>query len=195
MPLHDFKGPVTGDKIAVFLKTSGITATSNLVKTVRDAADDDAVWTAVKAWAGNNDGSVTRLPAALSELPSFHAPPNRLNIEVYDGANQTVQVLGIAQTPDLDLTIALFDPGNNTDHATLAKMAENTLVDVLVLTATTWRASGTAHIDGASIECSGYAVLALAGKPYQPGGPAGETAKLTIPLAYRDVSPRIVASY
>ena len=38
MPLHDFHGPVTNDKTAVFLKYANVTADSNLVKSVRDAA-------------------------------------------------------------------------------------------------------------------------------------------------------------
>ena len=86
MPLakHYFKGPVTNDKTAIFLKTSGVTAASNLVKSIRDAADDDAKWTAVKTWAGSDDDDVTRLPAAITELPDFYAPPNRQNIEVFD---------------------------------------------------------------------------------------------------------------
>ena len=56
---------------------------------------------------------------------------------MYDGSNQTVQTLGIGTTPDLDITITLFDPGNNTDHATLAGLADNTMVDLALLTATT----------------------------------------------------------
>ena len=110
MPLHDFNGPVTNDKTAIFLKYSGVTASTNLVKSVADAADADAVWAAVKNWAGADDANVTRLPASIAEMPDFHAPPNRVNVEVFDGDNQTVQVLGIGQTPDLDLTIELFDP-------------------------------------------------------------------------------------
>ena len=82
MSLHDFQGtpaqgPVTNDKTAVFLKGKGlptnnniaVTAASNLVKSVADADDDNAVWTAVKGWAGNDDGSVVRLPAAIGSSP------------------------------------------------------------------------------------------------------------------------------
>ena len=79
MSLHHFKGPVTNDKTAVFIKKDGISKSSNLVKSIREAADDDAKWTAVKTWAGADDGSVIRLPAAITEMPDFVAPPNRLN--------------------------------------------------------------------------------------------------------------------
>ena len=148
MSLHPFKGPVTNDKTAVFIGYNGATATftddvtasDNLVKDMVDAADDDARWTAVKTWAGAADARVIRLPAALTELPNFHAPPNRQNIEVIDGDNQTVQLLGIGQTPDLDLTIALFDPSDEDGHGKLAKIANNTMLDLLVMTATDWKA-------------------------------------------------------
>lgn len=195
MPLHDFKGPVTNDKTAVFLKYANVTAASNLVKSVGDAADDDAAWAAVKNWAGADDVDVTRLPAAITEMPDFHAPPNRVNVEVYDGDNQTVQVLGIGQTPDLDLTISLFNPGGDTGHAALAAVAEGTMMDVLILTATSWKAANTQHIDGSAIEAAGYAVLVVAGKPFAPGGAAADYSRLTIPMAFRAISKRIVASY
>ena len=52
MAAHDFKGPVTNNKTALFLKTTGITASSNLVATL--AADADAKWTAVRTWAVRN---------------------------------------------------------------------------------------------------------------------------------------------
>ena len=42
MGAHNFKGPVTNDKTAVFLKVAGVDESSNLVKSVRDAADVDA---------------------------------------------------------------------------------------------------------------------------------------------------------
>lgn len=203
VPLHDFKGPITNDKTAVFLKGKGlpsgnntaVTAASNLVKSVRDAADEDAVWTAVKSWAGTDDDDVVRLPAAITELPDFHARPNRQNVEVFDGTNQSVQVLGIGTTPDLDLTITLYDPGNDDGHAALAKVADGTMLDILVLSATTWKAENTEHIDGTALEASGFAALVVAGKPYQPGGQASDYSRLTLPLAYRDISNRIIASY
>ena len=195
MALHDFKGPVNNDKTAIFIKTTGVTATANLVKTVGEAADADAKWAAVKTWAGADDASVIRLPAAITEMPDFHAPPNRQNIEVFDGDGQTVQVLGIGTTPDLDLTITLFNPGGDSDHATLAALAEETMLDVLTLTATTWKAANTEHIDGTAIECAGYATLCVCGKPFAPGGQAADFSRLTIPMAFRGISQRIVASY
>lgn len=198
MTLKNFKGPVTNDKTAVFLKHTGVSASANLVGSIHAAADDDARWTAVTSWAGNDDANVTRLPAAITELPDFNAPPNRQNVEVFDGNNQTVQVLGIATTPDLDLTITLFDPGNDSDHADLAALDDGTMMDVLVLTATTWKKTTTKFLNPAAgnsaLEASGFAALVTVGRPYTPGGAASDYARLTIPMAYRD-SERIVASY
>lgn len=203
--LHDFVGPVTGDKTAIFLKSRGlpsanntaVTAAANLVKTLNgDFADSDARWTAVKTWAGADDGDVVRLSGSIASLPSFYAPPNRLNVEVYDGDNQTVQVLGIGQTPELDLTVSLFDPGGDSGHAALAKVAEGTMIDVLVLTATSWKLENTKHIDGTALEAGGFAVLVSAGKPYNPGGDAGDYSQLTVPMAFKGITgERVIASY
>lgn len=195
MPLHDFKGPLTNDKTAVFVKLTGVTAASNLVKSVRDAADADAIWTAVKNWAGVDDANVTRLSAAITELPDFVAPPNRVNTEVYDGDGQSVQTLGIGTTPDLDLTLTMFDPGNNNDHAAMAAIEDGTLLDIAVFTATTWKDENTKHLDGSDLECGGFAALVLAGEPFVPGGAAGDFSRLTVPLAFRSRTQRIVASY
>ena len=194
MGLHHFKGPVTNDKTAVFIKKDGISRTSNLVKSIRDAADDDAKWTAVKNWAGTDDADVIRLPAAITEMPDFVAPPNRLNVEVFDGTNQSRQVLGIGQTPDLDLTITLFDPGNDEDHAALHALPDGTMMDIVVLTATTWKATNTEHIDGTALEATGFAALVVGGKPFMPGGAAGDYSRLTVPMAYQ-THVDVVASY
>lgn len=195
MPLHDFAGPVTNDKTAVFLKYTGITVSSNLVKSIGDAADEDARWNAVKSWAGADDADVTRLPGAITDMPTFYAPPNRINVETYDGDNQAIQVLGIGQTPDLDLTISLFNPGGDSGHAALAKLAEGTMMDVCVLTATSWKLPNTAHIDGSALEAGGFAVLVQTGKPYYPGGAASDYSRLTLPMAFKTISSRVIASY
>ena len=59
MTTYDFKGPVTNDKTAVFLKGKGLpsgnntalTASANLVATLDgDFDDENARWAAVKAW-------------------------------------------------------------------------------------------------------------------------------------------------
>ena len=200
MAEKDFKGPVTNDKTAVFIKTTGVTESSNLIKSLNDAADAAARWTAVKTWAGADDASVIRLPGAVTDMPAFIAPPNRLNVETYDGDNQTIQVLGIGQTPELDLTVSLFNPGGNDDHATLAALADGTLLDVLVLTATSWKLENTRYINqstgDSALEAGGTAVLVSAGKPYPPGGAAGDYSRLTIPMAFKGAAAsRVVASY
>ena len=193
MAQHDFQGPVNNDKTAVFLRYNGlakgstatVTAAANLVKSIRDAADSSGRWAAVTTWAGAADANTIRLPAAITELPDFVAPPNRQNIETYDGSGQTVQVLGIATTPDLDLTITLYNP-SDTDHQLLRDLPDQTMLDILVMTATTWRAANTGTLDGSALEASGFAALCVAGKPFRPGGAAGDFSRLTIPLAYRD---------
>lgn len=204
MALHDFHGPVTNDKTAIFLKAKGlpennataVTAATSLVKEVDDETADDDRWGAVKTWAGADDGSVVRLPAAITDMPTFYAPPNRLNVETYDANNQTIQVLGIGQTPDLDLTISLFDPAGDAGHAALAQLAEGTMMDVCVLTATTWKAKNTFHIDGTALEAGGFGALVVTGKPYYPLGGAGDYSQLTVPMAFKGITAsRIVASY
>lgn len=187
MPLYEFAGPVTGDKIAIFVKYTGITAASNLVASLADDADDDARWSTLQTWAGDDDGDVTRLSGSITSLPDFHAPPNRINVQTFDGDNQSIQVLGIGTTPDLDLTISLFDPKGNPGHAALARLAENTYIDIAVLTATTWKADKTKHINetGTKLEAAGYAIFCQTGKPFQPGGEATDFSRLTIPLASR----------
>ena len=195
MPLHDFKGPLNNNNTAVYIKHNGVTAASNLVKSVKDAADADAIWTAVKNWAGADDANVVRLSAAITDLPDFFAPPARVNTEVYDGDGQTVQTIGIATTPDLDLTITLFDPGNNDDHATLAALEDKTMLDIAVFTATSWTAANTKHLDGTALECGGFAALVQCGEPNVPGGAAGDFSRLVLPLAFKSKTPRIVASY
>ena len=203
MPLHDFAGPVTNNNTALFLKGKGMPATNNvavargssLVKSINEAAGDDARWNAVTTWAGADDAKVVRFPAAIADLPAFYAPPNRLNVDVYDGDMQAAQVLGIAQTPDLDLTVDLFNPSDDA-HAALAAVTPGTMLDVLVMTATSWKLTNTVHLDGTALECGGFAALVTAGRPYPALGPAGETAKLTVPLAFQAITAqRVIASY
>ena len=69
------------------------------------------------------------------------------------------------------------------------------MMDILLLTATTWRAPNTEHIDGTALEAAGYAVRVTTGKPFAPGGAAADYSRLTIPMAFRAISDRIVASY
>ena len=73
MPTHDFGGPVTNDKTAIYFKITGVTESNNLVKVVADAADADAKWLAVKTWAGADDGNVIRLPAAIAQTVPPHS--------------------------------------------------------------------------------------------------------------------------
>ena len=48
MPAHDFDGPVTNDKTAIFFKTTGVTASSNLVASLAELRLVDEVAETVK---------------------------------------------------------------------------------------------------------------------------------------------------
>ena len=195
MPLYDFKGPVTRNNTRIYTKTAGVTAAANLVKSVTDAADADARWTAIKTWAGADDGDVTRYPGVIADFPGLHAPANVINTEVYDGDGQTRQSFGIAQTPELAITIALFDP-SDAAHAALAAIKNGTYLDLLHITATSWFAADTVHLDGTKLAGGGTVALLQAGQGYDPGGAAGENIQWTLPVALRGIYPdRVVASY
>ena len=194
MASHDFDGPVTNDKTAIFFKTAGVTATSNLVASLADDADNAARWATLKTWAGNDDADVRRLSASVTEMPDFHAPPNRINVETYDADNQSIQVLGIGTTPDLDLTVSLFNPAGDEAHAELAGLAENSYIDIAVITATSWKADNAKHIDGTALKAAGYAIFCQVGKPFAPGGQANDFSRLTVPLAFKGISQRLNAS-